>query len=61
MLNMAKVQLELTSVVDIYLFFEKGLTGGAFYISKRYSKANEKYSKSFDPNLMTTSYVLRRE
>ena len=29
--------------------FEKGMKGGVFYISKRYSKANKKYLKSYDP------------
>ena len=33
----------------MYLFFEKGMRVGVSYISKRYSKANNKYLKSFDP------------
>ena len=47
MLNMAKVKLELFSDSDI--FFEKVVKGGAFNISNRYSKANNKYLKSHDP------------
>ena len=37
-LNMAKVQLELISDVEMYLFFEKSLRGRVFYIFKRYNK-----------------------
>ena len=40
---MTKVDLELISDADMYLFFEKGLRGGASYTSKRYRKSNNKY------------------
>ena len=43
-LNMTKVKLELFS----YLLFEKRMRGGVYYISKRYSKANNKYLNSYD-------------
>ena len=33
----------------MYFFFEKGMTGGASYISKRYSKGNKEFLKSYDP------------
>ena len=46
MLNMKKVEPELISDVDICLLFEKGMGGGGSYISKRYSKVNNKYLKS---------------
>ena len=49
MLNMTKVELELISDLDMYIFFEKGMRGGVSYISNRYSKANNKYLKSYDP------------
>ena len=41
MLNMTKVELELISNADMYLFFEVGIRGRVSYISKRYSKANK--------------------
>ena len=49
MLNMTKVELKLISDADMYSFFEKGMRGVISYISKRYSKANNKYLKSYDP------------
>ena len=45
---MAKIELELILDADMYLFFEKGMRGRVSYISKRYSKANKKYLKSYD-------------
>ena len=47
MLLMPKVKLELISDPDF--FFEKGMRGGVSYISNRYSKAKNKYLKSYDP------------
>ena len=49
MLKMTKIELELTPNLDMYICFEKGTRGGASYISNRYSKANNKYLKSYDP------------
>ena len=46
---MGKVELELITDPDMCIFFEKGMWGGVFYISNRYSKANNKYLKSSDP------------
>ena len=43
MLKMTGVKLEKISDIDKYLFIEKGLRGGIFYIAKRYTKANNKY------------------
>ena len=50
MLSMAKAELEVTSDDDMYMFFEKNMRGGVFYISNRYSKASNKHLKSYDPN-----------
>ena len=49
MLNMTKVELELISAVDMYLFFKKCMRGKVSYISKKYSQASNKYLKSYDP------------
>ena len=38
MLNMTKVELELISDADMYLFFGKCIWGGVSYISKKHSK-----------------------
>ena len=43
--------MRLEKIVDIemYLFIEKGVRGGISYIAKRYTKANNKYMKNYDP------------
>ena len=48
MFNMTRIELELISDANMYLFFEKGIRDGVFYISKRYSKASNKYLKSYE-------------
>ena len=37
------------SNIDMYLFIQKELRGGISYITERYSKANNKYMKNYDP------------
>ena len=49
MLKMTGVKLEKISSIDMYLFIEKGLRGGIYYIAKRYAKANNKHMKNYDP------------
>ena len=41
-LNMAKVELELITDTDMYIFFEKVTRDGVSYISNRYNKASKK-------------------
>ena len=41
MLKMTGIKLEKTSDIEIHLFLEKGMRGGASYISKRYSKSTD--------------------
>ena len=48
MLKMTEIELELISDTDMCLFVEKGMRGGTSYITKRYSKANNKYMQSYD-------------
>ena len=43
------MRLENIVDIDMYLFIEKGLKGRISYIAKRYSKANNKYMKNYDP------------
>ena len=47
MFNVTKVELELIPDPDMYIFFEKGTRGGVSYISNIYSKASNKYLKSY--------------
>ena len=49
MLQLTKTELELIPDPDMYIFFEKSTRGGISYISNRYSKANNKCLKSYDP------------
>ena len=49
MLKITKTKLELIPDHDMYIFFEKGTTGEISYISNRYSKAKNKYLKSYNP------------
>ena len=56
MITMIKVELDLISDSDIYLFFEKGMRSAVFHLSKKYGKANNKYLTSYD-HKKTTKYI----
>ena len=56
-LNITKVGLEPIADFDMYLFFEKGIRGGVSYISKKYSKANNKYLKPYDPKQESSDII----
>ena len=47
-LKMTEIESEKNSDIDMYLFIEKRLRGGIYYICKRYSEANNKYMKNYD-------------
>ena len=49
MLKITGVKLEKISDIDMYLFIGKGMRVGISYIAMRYSKANNKYMKNYDP------------
>ena len=57
MLKMEKFELEIIADPDIFIFFEKDTRGGISYTSNRYSKANKKYLKSFDPEQESKVYA----
>ena len=59
MLKMNGVKLEKIIDIDMYLLLEKGLRGGISYIAKRYSGANKKYMKDYNPtkSLKFTEYL----
>ena len=40
---MTKIELEIISGIDKYLFIEKGTREGVFYVAERYAKASNKY------------------
>ena len=48
-LSITIAKLELISDLHMYILFKNGIRGGVSYISNRYSKANDKYLKSYDP------------
>ena len=45
----------------MYILFEKGKTGGLSYISNRYSKANNKYLKSYHPKQESKHIIYLQE
>ena len=52
-LNMNETELELISANDTYDFIEKAMRRGISCITKRYSKANNKYMEDYDANKPT--------
>ena len=54
---MTGAKLEKIFDIDMYLFIEKGLRRGIFYIAKRYNEANNKYMKTYDP-AKPSKYIL---
>ena len=61
MFNMAKVELELITGADRYLFFEKGMKGGVSCIYKRYNKASNRYLKSYEPKQESKNIIYLRK
>ena len=48
-LKLTGQRLELLSDYDMLMMFERGIRGGITHISKRYSEANNKYMKDYNP------------
>ena len=57
MLKMTGINLELITDIDMQLFIEKGLRGGISYIAHRHAEANNKYTRNYDPDKLS-SYIM---
>ena len=57
MLKMTEIKRELLEDVDMLLMIEKGIRGGISNAFKRFAKANNKFTKSFDPNSKSSFIV----
>ena len=49
MLRKTGIEFKKIFEIDMYSFIEKGVKGGISYIARRYSEANNKYMKNYDP------------
>ena len=49
MIKMIKIECDLITDPEMYIFLEKGERGGISYISNRYSNTNNKYLKLYGP------------
>ena len=47
-------ELQLLNDYDMLMMFEKGICGGISHISKRYTEANNKYMKDYNPDEEST-------
>ena len=56
-LKMTKVELELLTDIDMLLMVEKGTRGGICQAIHRYVKANNKYMKNYDKDIIS-SYLM---
>ena len=54
---MTKVELELLTDIDMLLMIEKDARGGICKAIHRYAKANNKYMKNYDKDIIS-SYLM---
>ena len=53
-LKKTEMKLELLTDIDTLLMVEKGIRDGMYHAIHRYAKANNKYMKNYDKNIISS-------
>ena len=56
-LRKTKIELELLTDIDMLLMVEKGTRGGICHAIHRYAKANNKYMKDYDKDIISSYFM----
>ena len=57
LLKKTEVKLELLTKIDMLLMTEKGIRGGICHVIHTYAKANNKYMKNYDKEIISSYFM----